>query len=134
MTGRGATAVDPELHEGVRLFNAREFCESHERFEEEWMVEVGPRKWFLKGLVHTAMGFHYVTHGDYPKGMSLLGSGMHLLEGFADDFMGMDVAAFREAVARCRQALERLGPAGAASTDPALFPTITPRGAPASDQ
>ncbi len=126
--------MDPELHEGVRLFNGREFCESHERFEEEWMVEVGPRKWFLKGLVHTAMGFHYVTHEDYPKGMSLLGSGMHLLEGFADDFMGMDVAGFREAVARCRQALERVGPASAASLDPALFPTIADRGAPARDQ
>ena len=89
-------------------------------------MEVGPRKWFLKGLVHTAMGFHYLTHGDYSKGMSLLGSGMHLLEGFADDFMGMDVAAFREAVGRCRQALERLGQGGAAALDPALLPTIGP--------
>ncbi len=118
--------MDPELAEGARLFNAGEFCESHERFEEEWMVEVGSRKWFLKGLVHTAMGFHYVTHGDHPKGVSLLQSGLHLLEGFADDFMGMDVEAFRQAVARCRQALERLGPAGAAAIDPLLFPTILP--------
>ncbi|HEY7678520.1 MAG TPA: DUF309 domain-containing protein [Candidatus Methylomirabilis sp.] len=119
--------MDPELAEGVRLFNAREFCESHERFEEEWMVEVGPRKWFLKGLVHTAMGFHYVTHADYPKGMSLLRSGMHLLDGFADDFMGMDVAGFRAAAGRCREELERLGPQGAAALDRALYPTITDR-------
>jgi hypothetical protein len=126
--------VDPELAEGVRLFNAGEFCDSHERFEEEWMVEVGPRKWFLKGLVHTAMGFHYVTHDDYPKGMSLLQSGMHLLEGFADDFMGMDVGAFRQAVARCHQALERLGAADAASLDPALLPMISSRGGAPNDQ
>ncbi len=118
--------MDGELTAGVRLFNARAFCDSHERFEEEWMVEVGPRKWFLKGLVHTAMGFHYVTHGDHPKGMSLLRSGMHLLDGFADDFMGMDVAGFRAAVGRCREALERLGPSGAAAMDPVLFPTISP--------
>ena len=119
--------MDPELAEGARLFNTGEFCESHERFEEEWMVEVGSRKWFLKGLVHTAMGFHYVTHDDYPKGMSLLQSGMHLLDGFADDFMGMDVEAFRQAVARCRQALERLGPAGATSLNRAFRPKIAPR-------
>ena len=120
--------MEPELAEGSRLFNAREFCESHERFEEEWMVEVGPRKWFLKGLVHTAMGFHYLTHADYPKGMSLLHSGMHLLDGFADEFMGMDVAGFRAAVGRCRHELERHGPEGAAALDPALFPTIAPKG------
>ena len=119
--------MDGELTEGVRLFNAREFCDSHERFEEEWMVEVGPRKWFIKGLVHAAMGFHYVTHGDYPKGMSLLGSGLHLLDGFADDFMGMDVAGFRAAVGRCREAFERLGPERAATLDPALLPTIAPK-------
>jgi uncharacterized protein len=118
--------VDAELREGVRLFNARAFCDSHERFEEEWMVEVGPRKWFLKGLVHTAMGFHYVTHADHPKGMSLLRSGLQLLDGFPDDFMGMDVAEFRAGVDRCRQALERLGPDRAAAADPALFPTIVP--------
>jgi len=118
--------VDPELHDGMRLFNVREFCDSHERFEEEWMVEVGPRKWFLKGLVHTAMGFHYVTHADYPKGMSLLQSGMQLLEGFADDFMGMDVAGFRAALSRCRRELEQLGPSGAASLDSVFFPTIRP--------
>lgn len=117
--------MDPELDEGARLFNAREFCESHERFEEEWMVEVGPRKWFLKGLVHTAMGFHYLTHGDYAKGMSLLLSGLQLLEGFAEDFMGMDVVRFRAAVARCRQELERLGPIDAATLDPGLLPTIS---------
>ena len=126
--------MDAELLEGARLFNARAFCDSHERFEEEWMVEVGPRKWFLKGLVHTAMGFHYVTHGDHPKGMSLLASGMHLLEGFADDFMGMDVAAFREAVGRCRRVLDRPGSGGTASLDPALFPTIAPRGGATNDQ
>jgi len=119
--------VDPELAEGVRLFNARAFCDSHERFEEEWMVEVGPRKWFLKGLVHTAMGFHYVTGGDYPKGMSLLRSGLDLLDGFADDFMGMDVAGFRAAAARCRQELEGIGPEGAEALDPTLIPTIADR-------
>ncbi len=120
--------MDSQLAEGARLFNAREFCESHERFEEEWMVEVGPRKWFLKGLVHTAMGFHYVTHGDHPKGMSLLRSGLDLLDGFADDFMGMDVAGFRAAVGRCRQELERLGPRDAAAMDATLFPAIEPKG------
>ena len=117
--------MDPDLAEGVRLFNMREFCESHERFEEEWMVEVGPRKWFLKGLVHTAMGFHYLTHGDSPKGMSLLGSGLQLLEGFAGDFMGVDVAGFRAAVDRWRREFARLGPATSAAFDPALLPTIT---------
>lgn len=123
---RRCGGVDPELDEGVRLFNRGEFCDSHERFEEEWMVEVGPRKWFLKGLVHTAMGFHYITHDDFPKGMSLLQSGLDLLEGFADDFMGMDVAGFRAAVARCRGELATLGPAGEAAMDPARFPVIVP--------
>lgn len=116
--------MDRELEEGARLFNAQAFCDSHERFEEEWMVEVGPRKWFLKGLVHTAMGFHYLTHGDYPKGMSLLRSGMDLLDGFADDFMGLDVGGFRAALGQCRRTLEDLGPEGAGTLDPALLPII----------
>lgn len=121
--------MDAELREGTRLFNARAFCDSHEAFEQEWMAEAGTRKWFLKGLVHTAMGFHYATHGDYPKGMSLLRSGLDLLDGFADDFMGMDVAGFRAAAARCRREYERLGADRAAALDPALFPRIAGSGA-----
>ncbi len=101
-----APSVDEELREGVDLWQAGQYLEAHEEFEQLWLVEVGPRRHFLRGLVHAAMGFHYVTMGDTVSAGSKLASAAGLLDGFAGDFLGLDVDGLRAGIAAVRTALE----------------------------
>lgn len=109
----------------MRLYNAGHHLESHEAFEEQWMVEVGPRKVFTKGLVHTAMAFHYLLAGDLTKGRSLLVSGGQLLGGFPDDYLGLDVEALRKGIEACRALLESPDRTPGSSFPRALIPPMT---------
>jgi hypothetical protein len=100
-----AADTDGELEVGIALWNAGRYVEAHEEFEQLWLVEVGPRRHFLRGLVHAAMGFHYVTAGDAESAGSKLASAATLLDGFAGDFLGLDVDGLRHGIAKARVAL-----------------------------
>jgi predicted metal-dependent hydrolase len=95
-----------ELREGVTLWEAGRYVEAHEEFEQVWLVEVGPRRHFLRGLVHAAMGFHYVTVGDTISAGLKLRSAADLLDGFPGDFLGLDVDGLRAGIAGVRATLE----------------------------
>jgi len=90
--------VDEELRPGVALWEAGRYVEAHEEFEHLWLVEVGPRRHFLRGLVHAAMGFHYLTVGDLISARSKLASAANLLDGFPGDFLGLDVDGLRAGI------------------------------------
>ena len=90
-----APVMDEDFHLGMALWNADQYVEAHEAFERLWMVEVGPRRHFLRGLVHAAMGFHYVTRQDTVSARSKLSSAAGLLDGFPGDFLGLDVDGLR---------------------------------------
>jgi predicted metal-dependent hydrolase len=98
-----------ELREGITLWEAGRYVEAHEEFEQLWLVEVGPRRHFLRGLVHAAMGFHYVTMGDTVSAGSKLRSAADLLDGFPGDFLGLDVDGLRAGIAGARATLEMKG-------------------------
>jgi predicted metal-dependent hydrolase len=101
--------VDEELRPGVALWEAGRYVEAHEEFEHLWLVEVGPRRHFLRGLVHAAMGFHYLTVGDLLSARSKLASAANLLDGFPGDFLGLDVDGVRAGIVASRAVLEAGG-------------------------
>src|SRR5689334_23240838 len=51
------------LEEGRTLFNEGRFFEAHERWEEAWLVETGPSKLRLQGLIQIAAGFLKARQG-----------------------------------------------------------------------
>lgn len=104
-----AKPVDEELRPGVALWEAGRYVEAHEEFEHLWLVEVGPRRHFLRGLVHAAMGFHYLTVGDLISARSKLDSAANLLDGFPGDFLGLDVEGVRAGILASRAVLETSG-------------------------
>ncbi len=106
-----ALSVDEELRHGVALWEAGQYVEAHEEFEQLWLVEVGPRRHFLRGLVHAAMGFHYVTMGDTVSARSKLRSAADLLDGFAGDYLGLDVDGLRAGIIAVRATLDAAGDA-----------------------
>ncbi|MBI4483653.1 MAG: DUF309 domain-containing protein [Acidobacteria bacterium] len=106
---------DPEsdrYRRGVELFNAGEFFESHEVWEELWLEEPGPAKLFLQGLIQVAAAFHHFQQSNYAGTRSLLKTGMEKLEGFRPRYGGIDLDAFLGRLLDCQRELERQKVAG----------------------
>lgn len=87
------------VEHGVRLFNAGDYHESHDCFEDEWYnygsgtVESA----FLHGMVQVAAGAYKHFDFENDDGMrSLFTTALQYLRGTPDDFYGVDVADVRE--------------------------------------
>ena len=93
--------------EGVRRFNAGEFFEAHEAFEECLdEVEDDDRWSLLIGLIQVSVGYHKHTAG-HPGAERMLRLGLEKLAPFPDLGWGVRIAALRERVASDVAALAR---------------------------
>src|SRR5262245_40114114 len=107
MTGRKAAArlaavadrLPAGALEGVRRFNAGEFFEAHEAFEDCLEgVEDDDRWILLLGLIQVAVGYHKHTAG-HPGAERMLGLGSAKLAPLPDVAWGVHVEALRQRVA-----------------------------------
>src|SRR5690348_17536429 len=57
---------------GIAHFNAREFFEAHEVWEERWLVAREPDKTFLQGLIQVAAACHHHARENARGAKSLL--------------------------------------------------------------
>jgi hypothetical protein len=90
-----------EKHErferGLAHFNAHEFFEAHEVWEEIWLLEVEPEKTFLQGIIQIAAAFHHYRRGNSDGAESLLAAGIVKISRFPDDYHGLAVGNLRVA-------------------------------------
>ena len=121
----GVAELDWDTLEAVRTYNAGQYLEAHELFELIWMTKGGAERIFYQGLVHVAMGFHYLVAGDVHRASAKLRRAAELLEDFAGDFLGFNVEALRGSVASCRHRLEELGASNIMRFDRTLIPRLT---------
>lgn len=56
------------FHEGIDLFNAGDFFEAHEIWEDVWRLSGGRRKVFYQGLIQFAVTLEHVRRGN-PRGV-----------------------------------------------------------------
>lgn len=123
---RDLSHLDEELRQGVALWEAGQYLEAQEEFEHLWRTEVGPRRRFLRGLVHAAMGFHYLTVGDTVAACAKLGSAGSLLKGFPGDFLGLNIDGLLGGIAAARTVLEAAREAMPRDQQHILIPCLTP--------
>ena len=90
-----------EKHErferGLAHFNARQFFEAHEVWEEIWLAENEPERTFLQGLIQIAAAFHHYRHGNSEGAESLLAAGIVKITRFPHDYHGLAVEDLRVA-------------------------------------
>ena len=99
--------------DGVRLFNAGQFFEAHEAFEELLDDVEDDERWdLLVALVQVAVGYHKWTSG-HVGAARMLGLGPEKLASFADVAWDVDIGALRRRVAIDRVAAEDAKPAAA---------------------
>ncbi len=97
--------MDELLQRGIRLFNDREFFQCHEVLEEAWTPERGPRRIFLQGLIHLAVGFYHCQRLNPAGAIRQLRKGLRKLAAYLPSCEGIDTMRLhREA----RETLEQI--------------------------
>lgn len=94
-------SFEEALKAGVARFNNGEFFEAHEEWEERWLEETGDKKRFLHGLIQVAAGFVKVGIGEWTSADGLFREAQAKLEGFPERYLGVELGALLDAVARC---------------------------------
>jgi predicted metal-dependent hydrolase len=103
---------------GIRLFNAREFYDAHEVWEDVWRESHGLEKKFLQGLIQAAVAFHHHSTGNLAGAYSLMERGYKNLAACPREFGGICVNTLLESLGRWRTALEN-------DRNPPTHPVIT---------
>jgi predicted metal-dependent hydrolase len=91
------------FREGVAHFNAREFWEAHESWEELWLAAETDLEQFLQGLIQLAAAYHHVQRGTFPGAVRLFEAALRRLDAFPLQFCGIDRTEAVEAARRHRE-------------------------------
>ena len=100
-------ARDPQLQEGIELFNHHQFFECHEVLEQRWRGITGPAKDFYKGLIQAAVAFHHWSRGNLPGALTLARSAAKYLKRYEPVYVGVEVAGFLRSLTELFQWLGR---------------------------
>ena len=87
---------EERFERGLAHFNAREFFEAHEVWEEVWLVEGEPEKTFLQGIIQIAAAFHHYRRGNTDGAETLLAAGIVKITRFPAEHRGLAILDLRE--------------------------------------
>ena len=82
---------EPRYLEGVRYFNACEFYEAHEVWEELWADCRGPIREFYQGLIQVAVALHHFGNGNIRGAQKLYHTSRNYLEPFRPTYQGCNL-------------------------------------------
>ncbi len=102
---------------GVELFNRQAFFECHEVLEELWLPSRGPRRLFLQGVIHLAVGFYHHQQANPAGAERQLRKGLKKLAGYLPEFERVNTALLYGQGIACLEAIS-------AGHTPAPFPHI----------
>ena len=91
--------------QGLRLFNAEDFFESHEVLEDLWSETQDERKKFYQGLIQAAVALLHFGNGNLGGAKKVYLSSRKYLEAYRPEFEGLDVARFLDELQLCFQEL-----------------------------
>ena len=87
----------PAFLRGVRHFNALEFWDAHESWEELWLEAESDLDQFLQGLIQVAAAYHHCKRGTFRGAVRLFDAGLRRLSNFPDPFCGLDRSSVERA-------------------------------------
>ena len=112
---------EPRYLAGIEHFNAGDYFEAHEVWEEAWLVEKGSARQALHGLIQIAAALHKASRGERPRGCRLLlkwgtaklGELPDSCCGFALERLRLRLRAFRDLAENWERGETGAPPAGA---------------------
>ncbi len=126
-------AVEPELtredwqdlRRGAELFNAGEYWESHEAWEQVWRRCETPNRIFFQALIQLAAAYHQLQRGVYHGVIKHFDNARAKLHQFPDPFLGLGVKDVCRCIDEGWAHAKRLGLDGLDRFEPTLIPHIT---------
>jgi predicted metal-dependent hydrolase len=85
------------LQLGVDRFNAKQFFEAHEAWEEVWLDAERELRAFYQGLIQVAAAYVHLQRNEYPGTVKLLHEGLRKIEAYPPITLGVDLAALAKA-------------------------------------
>jgi hypothetical protein len=79
------------LTEGLRLYRAGQFFETHEAWESVWLTAPQPEKVFLQGLIQVTVALHHFHCNNHLGATRLLTAALRKLEPYTPTFATLDV-------------------------------------------
>jgi predicted metal-dependent hydrolase len=92
---------DPLYLRGIELFNACDFFESHEVWEELWTDYQGPSRKFFQGLIQAAVALHHFGNGNIRGAKKLFYTSLGYLEPYGPVHLGLDLEKFSAEMKSC---------------------------------
>ena len=89
-----AVGFDPLYLKGIAYFNACEFFEAHEVWEDLWKNYSGPLRLFYKALIQSAVALHHFGNGNIRGARKVYGSSRGYLDQYGPTCEGLDVTKF----------------------------------------
>lgn len=84
-----------DLAEGVALFNAGKYWESHEAWEKIWKRHAEPWRFFVQGLIQAAAAHHQLRRGIRHGVIKHLRNALLKLDAAPANFAALDLKRFR---------------------------------------
>ncbi len=91
---------------GIELFNRQAFFECHEVLEDLWRPARGPRRLFLQGVIHLAVGFYHHQKANPTGAGRQLRKGLKKLAGYLPEFDGVETARLYRDALTCLETIE----------------------------
>ena len=121
----GPDAYAPLYLEGIEKFNACDYFEAHEVWEELWTEYRGPSRRFYQALIQAAVALYHFGNGNLRGARKLHASVHGYLEPYAPRHLGLDVTGFLAAFDACLAEVVAGGDQDAqAEVNPDLLPEI----------
>src|SRR5690606_27599748 len=89
-----AEDYDPLYLQGIAFFNACEFFEAHEVWEELWKNYAGELRLYYKGLIQAAVALHHFGNGNTRGARKVYGTSRAYLERYRPTAQGLDLEKF----------------------------------------
>jgi hypothetical protein len=111
-------------HKAVEQFNAKEFWEQHETFEEVWKAEPGPIRQMYQGILQVGVAYLQIQRKNANGAIKLFQRAWQYLNVLPDVCQGVDIAQLRRDARTAQDEVEKLGAARISEFDPSLFKPI----------
>jgi predicted metal-dependent hydrolase len=89
-----AEIYDPLYLKGIAYFNACEFFEAHEVWEELWKEYSGDLRLFYKGLIQAAVALHHFGNGNIRGARKVYRSSRGYLQQYRPTCLGLNLDKF----------------------------------------
>jgi predicted metal-dependent hydrolase len=96
-----AVTYDPLYLQGIAYFNACEFFEAHETWEELWKNYSGELRLYYKGLIQAAVALHHFGNGNIRGARKVYFTSRKYLEAYRPVCEGLDLDDFLSKLNEC---------------------------------